>query len=1094
MRSRRLAHALAIAIAIVSAAAALAAANVAVAATSAEAAAHAVLDRVIGPAAAAQIALTLVPPTVGSDGTPVEEFTIGGTAGSIVIQATTSSALTQGAGWYLKYVAHADVFPRGRNPALPAVLPAPGAPIHQRASVPHRYAFNDTNDAYTDPNLPWDDWENQLDLIALHGINAIHLTVGTDAVYYQLMQRYGYAEDEVRRWIPDPAHQPWWVLQNMSGGDFAISPQLLAKRAALGRRIADRARELGITPVLPGYWGTVPADFAARNAGADVIAQDTWVGYQRPGWLNPTTPLFRQVATDYYAISAQVLGASTMYKMDPLHEGGVLGHVDFGQAGGEIERALQAARPGATWALIAWLGNPSPALLAGVADKSRVLILATESDKYPAWDGGAQWPGFPYALGSIYNFGGRTVLGANVRAIVDRWYADRAGPNAARLRGVAIFPESWSTNPAVAELMSELPWQPARIDVGDWMRSYAIGRYGAADPHALAAWSILADTIYATPPDGNDEAQDALFNAQPGLAVASVNCCIRERMRYSGPDLERAWRELLAASAGVAQGASYRYDLADLTRQVVVNRARVLLPLVRRAFDRGDAALLASLRARWMQLLDLADRVEGTDAAFLLGARLANARANASTPAEAAQLVRNAVNLVTNWGTKAGFDSGLRDYAHRDWNCLTSTYYKPRWALFFDDLAQQLAGGAPAALDWYAFGDAYASADHAACAVTPNGDTVEVAQAAVATLAGGPDASSIPDGWSSYAENEAVFGFDAAGYTIASAGADLWQNVDRFGALYRRGALRDGGVATVRVAALQSEGNRPWARAGIVAGGNLVASRPGGFVNIAITPAHGCVFSWSKSADAGLADYTAAVNVGAPAWLRLSRIGNTYVGSCSADGIAWTVVGSAVPDALADTADVGMFATAANAGGSDRVVARFDGWQLAQGAAAGNRQVAIEYFHAAFGHHFVTALTDEIAKLDAGVFDGWARTGQAFAVAAAPGPGLVPVCRFFTVAFPPTSSHFYAPRGLGCEGALANRDWQLEGDVFFSPIPDAGGGCPPGHVPIYRLYNNGRGGAPNHRFTTDVALRAQMLALGYVAEGTGIGVGMCSPQ
>ena len=69
--------------------------------------------------------------------------------------------------------------------------------------------------------------------------------------------------------------------------------------------------------------------------------------------------------------------------------------------------------------------------------------------------------------------------------------------------------------------------------------------------------------------------------------------------------------------------------------------------------------------------------------------------------------------------------------------------------------------------------------------------------------------------------------------------------------------------------------------------------------------------------------------------------------------------------------------------------------------------------------------------LDNGTFSGWARTGQTFKVNASAGLGLVPVCRFFTVAFPPTSSHFYAPRTLGCEGALANAKWQFEGELLL---------------------------------------------------------------
>ena len=158
------------------------------------------------------------------------------------------------------------------------------------------------------------------------------------------------------------------------------------------------------------------------------------------------------------------------------------------------------------------------------------------------------------------------------------------------------------------------------------------------------------------------------------------------------------------------------------------------------------------------------------------------------------------------------------------------------------------------------------------------------------------------------------------------------------------------------------------------------------------------------------------------------------------------------------------------------------------------KAVAIEYYNATFAHYFITANTAEIAKLDDGTFVGWERTGQSFNVYTVGGTGRASVCRFFSTAFGAKSSHFYAPRGLGCEAVLANPAWQFEGDVFFTYLPDAEGGCPADNLPVYRLYNNGQGGAPNHRFTTSEAIRLEMLQDGYVAEGTGIGVGMCSPK
>ncbi len=44
------------------------------------------------------------------------------------------------------------------------------------------------------------------------------------------------------------------------------------------------------------------------------------------------------------------------------------------------------------------------------------------------------------------------------------------------------------------------------------------------------------------------------------------------------------------------------------------------------------------------------------------------------------------------------------------------------------------------------------------------------------------------------------------------------------------------------------------------------------------------------------------------------------------------------------------------------------------------------------------------------------------------------------------------------------------------------------------MYNDGMSGAPNHRYTTDFDLRAQMLANGWIAEGEGIGIVGCLPE
>lgn len=178
-------------------------------------------------------------------------------------------------------------------------------------------------------------------------------------------------------------------------------------------------------------------------------------------------------------------------------------------------------------------------------------------------------------------------------------------------------------------------------------------------------------------------------------------------------------------------------------------------------------------------------------------------------------------------------------------------------------------------------------------------------------------------------------------------------------------------------------------------------------------------------------------------------------------------------------------------------VATFDssGKRLSFGSRASRSQAAplIEFLHAEFGHYFVTNVPAEIAGIDAGTFAGWQRTGQSFGAYPPGSPGTSNVCRFFSERFAPKSSHFYTPFATECEIVSASADWQLEGEVFAVDLPGQAGECASG-IPLYRLYNDGQSGAPNHRYTTSPVIRAEMLAQGWIAEGSGaLGVIACVP-
>jgi regulation of enolase protein 1 (concanavalin A-like superfamily) len=73
---------------------------------------------------------------------------------------------------------------------------------------------------------------------------------------------------------------------------------------------------------------------------------------------------------------------------------------------------------------------------------------------------------------------------------------------------------------------------------------------------------------------------------------------------------------------------------------------------------------------------------------------------------------------------------------------------------------------------------------------------------------------------------------------------------------------------------------------------------------------------WDADGDGVLDQFTqvGAGTLHAPIWLKLTRSGTTFTGYYSTDGTTWTPAGSATVASAAAAEDVGMIATAHNAG------------------------------------------------------------------------------------------------------------------------------------------------------------------------------------
>ena len=81
-------------------------------------------------------------------------------------------------------------------------------------------------------------------------------------------------------------------------------------------------------------------------------------------------------------------------------------------------------------------------------------------------------------------------------------------------------------------------------------------------------------------------------------------------------------------------------------------------------------------------------------------------------------------------------------------------------------------------------------------------------------------------------------------------------------------------------------------------------------------------------------------------------------------------------------------------------------------------------------------------------------------------------------------SHFFGRGTVECNATgAAHPAFVLEDPLFMHVLLPAAGVCPAGSTPIYRVFSN-RADA-NHRYMTDRAVRDQMVARGWLAEGDG---------
>jgi alpha-N-acetylglucosaminidase len=660
------------------------------------AAARALIARVV-PGHSRDFIVAAIPDSNGLD-----VFEVDHDGHAIVLRGSSGVAIASALNWYLQNVAGVNVSlpltPIGLAKLLPVTTKVRISTPYQR-----RYFFNYCTFSYSMAWWDWTQWEQMIDWMALQGINTPLAVTGQEAVWRLVLQDLGYTRKQRDDFLVGPAYFPWGWMGNIDGLGGPLPDSWIDSHITLERRILERERALGMTPVLQAFTGHVPESTKDVFPSAKLHKTGDWsAGFSGTWFVDPLDPLFQRFGTQFIKRQTELFGTDHLYAADPFNE------IDppsndstfLAGMGRAIYSGMRSADTSATWLLQGWFlyyqanfwQEPQARALLGAVPNDRMIVLDLWGDRNPVWQKREAFYGKPWIWNVLYNFGGKVTVNGDLPRIAANLDSVRRSPAKGHLSGLGMMMEGLGTNPIVPDFVMDQTWREHVPAVNEWAHAYVTRRYRSTNAPAWNAWQQLLATAYRSAPQTGTFLAERPQFYRKGAAYRSEPIA-----PYDLQLLVAALDTLLHASSALGDNDAYQYDVVNITRQVLGQLGLPLVNEVENAFTRRDTAALERSEQRVLRLLSDIDELVGTREEFLLGRWIADAKRWAVNDRERRLYEWNARNLITLWGARCteGENDDLNLYAYKEWQGMFSSYFRPRWEQFFAGLNRSIETNRP---------------------------------------------------------------------------------------------------------------------------------------------------------------------------------------------------------------------------------------------------------------------------------------------------------------------------------------------------------------------------------------------------------------
>lgn len=641
--------------------------------------------------------------------------------GKIYVSGNCGVSVAVGLNYYLKYYCKVHLSQVGDQVKMPPSPVAVGKKIHKETKASLRFSYNACTHSYTMAFWGEDEWQRELDFLALSGVNVVLDTTAVEEIWRRFLGEIGYSHNEIKCLLSGPAYFAWQWIGNQMGQGSPLPDAWFARRTELARKNHRAMRTLGMEIVMPGYSGVVPTDIALYNSDVDIVPQGKWCSFTRPSIIRPDHPCFGRYAACYYNILEKVFGKNRYFTDALFHEGGNKADMSERTVASSMLESMLKANPDAVWFITSWQGTPSSELLAGIGElkEKHAVVMDLYGEKLPNYKNGKEgnpvhgyapeFDGTPWILGMLSNFGGRLGLHGHLDHLVKG--IPHALNNTKHCAGIGMMPEASENNPVLYDFLFDCIWQDdaskplKEIDIRAWLVDYAERRYGVRSPLADAAWKLLSDTVYKGKYNMNGQgAPESVTNSRPSLNINAASTWGNAVIDYDKKKLAEALSLLSSIYEEAKDSAGYQYDLSALSLQVLANEAQDIHADMATAFNKGDKTAFDSLSERFLNIIKAMDTAAASSPYFRLDrwTNMAEKLAEGTDDFTKRIFLYNARAIITTWGSYHPCEVGLlHDYSNRTWAGLLGGLYYERWLKWISERKKELNGDTPASFNWF---------------------------------------------------------------------------------------------------------------------------------------------------------------------------------------------------------------------------------------------------------------------------------------------------------------------------------------------------------------------------------------------------------